>query len=114
MPSNKAKKALKEVKSKHKQWTYEVSGNFNPGGDSNYSGKLKDQNGRVIICIKEDSDFNQLSRLLVTSKYMRNEMDMKGLAEWVWDRNLLPMDSDERKEWRKKKVVPLDIKYVRE
>jgi hypothetical protein len=109
MPSKKAKLAIAAVKSSMRHWTFEVKGTFNPKGTSDFIGKLKDDKGRVIMTIKEDDDFNQLSRLLNTSKYMRAANDMKGLAEYVWDRNLVLMEEEEKESWKKKRVIPLNI-----
>lgn len=114
MPSKKAKAAIAEVKSKFRNWTFETSGELVPNGVSNFIGKLKDENGKVIMSIREDEDYNQLSHLLLTSKHMRREDDMKGLAAYVWDRNLLPFENDDEKdEWKQKKVIPLDIRHVK-
>jgi hypothetical protein len=110
--STYAKKQLKEVKEKRHQWIFEVHGTYVPGGDSNFIGKLKDEAGKVVIQIKEDQDYNQLSRLFQTSKYMTSVRDMKGLAKWAWDRGLVPMATDEKAKWNKKKIVPLDIKEI--
>jgi len=108
----KVKKRIEEVKNKYFQWTFEVSGTYNPDGDSNFLGKVKDEAGRVVMTIKEDPDFNQLSRLIRTSKYLTKPTDMKGLAEYIWDRNLLPMDPEDKAEWQKKKRIPIDVKYI--
>src|ERR1035437_6174574 len=116
MITKRAKAAIEAVKSKHRHWTFEVKGTFCTSGISDFLGKLKDENGLVVLTIKEDEDFNQLSRLMITSKYMRSVNDMKGLAEYVWDRNLVILNEDkeknreEKESWNKKKIIPLDIK----
>ena len=110
MPSKKAKAGIEAIKSSMRHWTFEVKGTFVPKGISNFIGKLKDENGFIILTIKEDEDFNQLSRLINTSKYMRHVNDMKGLALYAWDRNLVLMKEEEKESWKKKRVVPLDIK----
>src|ERR1035437_7625994 len=108
MVSKKAKLAIETVKAKMRHWTFETKGTFNPKGISDFIGKLKDDAGRTILTVKEDEDFNQLSRLLNTSKYMRSVNDMKGLAEYIWDRNLVIMEDEEKESWKKKRTVPLD------
>jgi hypothetical protein len=107
MPSKKAKKAIESVKSKIRQWTFETTGTR-----ADFVGKIKDEKGKVILQIVENEDFNQLSRLLNTSKYMQNEHDMRGLAKYIWDRCLVPMEPEERDEWKKKRVCPVDIREV--
>ena len=105
----RTQKLIEAVKAKNFQWTFEVKGSYNPSGVSNFLGKIKDESGKVVMTIKEDEDFNQVTRLLKTSKYMKKLDDMKGLAEYIWDRNLLPMEPEKRDEWNKKKRIPLDI-----
>ena len=107
-----AKEALKKVEDKRHQWTYETHGQYNPNGVSNYFGKLKDEGGRVIVSIRENEDYDQLSSLINVSKHMSHPRDMKGLAKWAWERGLVPMDKEERDKWNKKKIVPLDIREV--
>lgn len=111
-----ARKKIKALLDKKKEqtvgnirkWTYEVSDK--PG---KYIGKIKDNTGRVILVIQEDIDYNTLSRLLNTNKYMSDKHDMKGLARYIWDRGLVVMEEDEKDEWKKKKVVPVELKEVR-
>jgi hypothetical protein len=112
MPTKYAKEKLDAIKSKIRQWTFEVSGTYIPNGISSFFGKIKDEKGQVVMIIKEDEEFNQLSRLLGTSKYMKKPNDMRGLAEYVFDRNLIPMTEEERNHWKSKKNFPIDIKYV--
>ena len=109
MAHKRLKQKLEAVNSKMRHWIFETQGEYNPTGISNFVGTLKDDNGRIVMIFKEDEDFNQLSRLLNTSKYMRRVNDMKGLAEYVWDRNLVLMEEEEKESWKKKHVVPLDI-----
>lgn len=106
-------KALLEKKKeqstdKIRKWTYEVS--EVPGA---YKGKIKDDDGRVVLVIQEDIDYNTLSRLLNTNKYMSDKHDMKGLARYVWDRGLVVMEDEEKESWKKKKIVPVELKEVR-
>jgi hypothetical protein len=117
--TKEAKKAKKKVEDKHHQWIYETTGKYVPGGVSNYIGKLKDEGGKIVVIIREDMDYNQLSRLLNTSKIMSHARDMKGLSTWCWQRGLVPMagETEEDREaekamWNKKKIIPLDIKEV--
>jgi hypothetical protein len=65
-----------------------------------------------VVSIKEDEDFNQVSRLLKTSKYIQKLDDMRGLAQWVFDRNLVPMEQEEHDYWIKRKSLPVDIRRV--
>ncbi len=112
MPLNKANKRVQQAAeaalAKIHFWTFETKGTRR-----NFEGKLKDEKGRVVVTILENEDYNQLSRLLNTSKYMRDEHDMKGLTQWVWERNMVPMKMDEHEEWNRKKRIPLDIKEVK-
>jgi hypothetical protein len=109
---NQTKKAAQKIEAKHHQWTFEIQGKYNPSGISNFFGKLKDEGGRVIVTIRENEDYNQISRLLMTSKYLTSIRDMRGLARWAWDRGLVQMNKEEKEKWNKKKIVPLDIKEV--
>jgi hypothetical protein len=95
------------------QLVFEVTGTYNPKGTSNFLGSVKDEKGKVLLLIKEDEDYNQLTRLLNTSKYMNKLEDMRGLAEYVYDRNLITMDEEEKEEWRKKKRNPVEITLKR-
>lgn len=112
MPTKAAQAKLDAIKSKIRQWTFEVQGTFVPNGISNFIGKVKDEKGKVVIIIKEDEEYNQLSRLLRTSKYMQKPDDMRGLAKWVFDRNLVPLTTEEREYWLKKKHLPIEIRKV--
>jgi hypothetical protein len=107
MARKKIKALLDKKKAGVRKWTFEVLKT-----PEEYRGKIKDENGRVIMEVIENVDYNTLSRLLNTNKYMTNEHDMKGLAEYVWDRGLVPMEDDEKDEWKKKKIVPVEIKEV--
>lgn len=104
MASKKAKAAIEAANAKIRNWTYHVD--ERPGY---YRGIVKTEEGLPIFAIIEDQDYNQLSRLLSTSKYMQSKTDMKGLAEYLWDRGLVPMEKEERDYWKKKKIVPLKI-----
>jgi len=108
----KLKAKLEAIKN-IRHWIFEVKGTYSPGGDSNFEGKVKDDTGRTILTIVENEDYNQLTRLLRTSKYMQKLEDMKGLAEYIWDRNLIPISEEEKEEWKKKKHLPIDIRLVR-
>jgi len=105
---------IEAVKAKARQWTFETSGTYTPGGDSNFVGKVKDEDGRVVLIIKEDADFNHLSRILKTSKHMKDLNDMRGLATYCWERNLILMTKEEKEEWKKKikHSLPIDIRQV--
>jgi len=107
MPVKKAKE------SKIKQWTFEAHGEFVHGNISNFVGKIKDEKGKVVIILREDEDYSQMMHLIESSKYMKNINDMRGLAQWVFDRNLIPMPKEERDIWKKNKHLPLDIKLVK-
>lgn len=109
MPTKKAKAALAANKSKIHKLTYHVKG---AKDTEDYLGVLKNESGIVLFTILENEDYNQLSRLLSTSKYMKDEHDMKGLAEYVFDRDLLGLEPEEKEEWKKKKQIPIDIKEV--
>lgn len=108
MPSKKIKEAFAAIDATQIKWTFEVT-KKNP---KDFAAKLYDEHHKVIMVIVENDDYNQLSRLLNTSKYMKDEHDMKGLSQYVWDRNLLKMDVEEKEKWNKKKVIPIVIKEV--
>lgn len=108
MARKKIKEALEAKKLGIRKWTYEVS--EKPG---EYKGRVKDEKGLCILEIREDIDYNTLSRLLNTNKYMSNKHDMKGLALYLWDRGLVPMEPEEKEEWKKKKITPVELKEVR-
>ena len=95
------------------QLIFEVKGVYNPKGNSNFVGTVKDDKGKVLLLIKEDEDYNHLTSLLNTSKYMNKLEDMCGLAEYVYNRNLIPMNDEEKEEWRKKKRIPVEITLKR-
>ena len=108
MARKKIKAALEAKKIGIRKWTFEWFRN-----QSGFYGSIKDENGRTVMPVVEDIDYNTLSRILNTAKYMSNEHDMKGLARYVWDRNLVPMNPEEKEEWRRKKTVPVEIKEIR-
>lgn len=104
MASKKAKAGLAAVQDKYRKLTFESRGN-----KDEFEGKLKDESGRVILEILENEDYNQLSRILNTSKHMSNIHDMRGLATYVWERNILTFSNEEKKDWNKKNIVPIEI-----
>jgi|ERR1035441_440747 hypothetical protein len=110
----KIQQRIEAVRSKAKQWTFETSGTYTPGGTSNFVGKVKDENGKTVIIIREDADFNHLTRIIHTSKHMQDINDMRGLANYIWERNLIPMTNEEKEEWKKKirHSFPIDIRQV--
>lgn len=110
MASKKVKAALaaKNIGTNNREgffsFTYETKGTVD-----NFLGKIKDEKGRIIFEIIENEDFNTLSLLTGKGKYMSNPYDTKGLAQYLWDRNIIPMDDEVRDGWKKKKVIPIDI-----
>ena len=108
MPSKRAKAGLAAVKSRIREWTFETQGDL-----KNFTGKVKDENGRGVIVIRENEDYNQLSMLLDKSKYMKDEHDMRGLSWYLCDRLLVPMTAAEKEAFKKKKFVPIEVKEVR-
>jgi hypothetical protein len=108
MARKKIKALLDKKKSGIRQWTYEVVKT-----STDYCGKVKDEKGRVVFEVIENIDYNVLSRLLNTNKYMSHEHDMKGLAKYLWDRGLVPMDDEEKEDWKKKKIVPVELKEIK-
>lgn len=108
MARKKIKAALEAKKFGIRKWTFEVRRD-----GSDFFGKIKDESGRTIMEVIENVDYNTLSRILNTAKYMTDEHDMRGLARYVWDRNLVLMEPEEKDEWKKKKIIPVAIKEVR-
>jgi hypothetical protein len=116
MPKKKTRvqQRIEAVRAKARQWTFETSGTYTLGGDSNFVGKVKDENGKIVLIIREDPIYNQLSFLFKVTKYMDDLNDMRGLAAYLWDRNLIPLSKEEKEEWKKKikHSSPIDIKHV--
>jgi hypothetical protein len=77
-----------------------------------FCGSVKDEKGRLILQIFEDEDYNQLSRLIHTSKYMSGPKDTKGLANYIWERGLVTVTKEDKAFWDKKKVIPIEITLV--
>lgn len=108
MARKKIKEALAAAQSKIRQWTFVVS----KSDPKDFSAVIKDEKGKTVLPILENELWNQMSMLTGKSKYMTDYHDMKGLATYVLDRGLVPLSTEEKFEWKKKKVSPIVIKEI--
>lgn len=103
-----ARKAIKDkiakISATVRKWKFESTGT-----STNFRGLVLDENGKFRFEILQNDEYNQLSRLVGTSKYMKDRHDMRGLAHYMLDRGLVPMTDEEKEKWKDDKVFPISI-----
>jgi hypothetical protein len=99
----KIKDKIAAVNASARKWKFETTGT-----PHNFRGMVIDEKGKFRFEILENGDYNQLSRLIGTSKYMKDAHDMRGLAQYLMDRNLVPMSDEEKVKW-KDGIFPISI-----